>query len=98
MRVTGFIADPKCDRGNAKLQYLFVNGRWFRDRSLAHALQESFRGLLMTGMTARYLRSEPGGRGSEVDTEALWWPPAKIAGRYLGPFLAHHLHLAQTAP
>jgi DNA mismatch repair protein MutL len=52
MRLTGFIADPKCDRGNAKLQYLFVNGRWFRDRSLAHALQESFRGLLMTGRYA----------------------------------------------
>jgi DNA mismatch repair protein MutL len=52
MRVTGYIADPKCDRGNAKLQYLFVNGRWFRDRSVAHALQESFRGLLMTGRYA----------------------------------------------
>ncbi|MCE9562489.1 MAG: DNA mismatch repair endonuclease MutL [Planctomycetes bacterium] len=48
-RVTGFIADPKCDRGNAKLQYLFVNGRWFRDRSVAHAMQEAFRGLLMSG-------------------------------------------------
>ena len=48
-RVVGYIADPKCDRGNAKLQYLFVNGRWFRDRSLAHALQDSYRGLLMTG-------------------------------------------------
>ena len=52
VRLTGFIADPKCDRGNAKLQYLFVNGRWFRDRSLAHALQEAFRGLLMTGRYA----------------------------------------------
>ncbi|MBN9121787.1 MAG: DNA mismatch repair endonuclease MutL, partial [Planctomycetes bacterium] len=52
MRLTGFVADPKCDRGNAKLQYLFVNGRWFRDRSLAHALQESFRGLLMSGRYA----------------------------------------------
>ena len=52
MRLTGFIADPKCDRGNARLQYLFVNGRWFRDRSVAHALQESFRGLLMTGRYA----------------------------------------------
>jgi len=49
MRVTGFIADPKCDRGNAKLQYLFVNGRWIRDRSIAHAMQEAFRGLLMVG-------------------------------------------------
>ncbi|MBN8900184.1 MAG: hypothetical protein J0H57_04050, partial [Rhodospirillales bacterium] len=51
-RLVGFIADPKCDRGNAKLQYLFVNGRWFRDRSLGHALQESYRGLLMTGRYA----------------------------------------------
>jgi len=52
MRLTGLVADPKCDRGNAKLQYLFVNGRWFRDRSLAHALQEAYRGLLMTGRYA----------------------------------------------
>jgi DNA mismatch repair protein MutL len=52
VRATGFIADPKCDRGNAKLQYLFVNGRWFRDRSIAHALQEAYRGLLMTGRYA----------------------------------------------
>jgi DNA mismatch repair protein MutL len=48
-RLTGYVADPACDRGNAKLQYLFVNGRWFRDRSLAHALQEAYRGLLMAG-------------------------------------------------
>ncbi len=49
LRLRGFVADPKCERGNSKLQYLFVNGRWFRDRSLSHALQESFRGLLMSG-------------------------------------------------
>jgi DNA mismatch repair protein MutL len=52
VRLTGYVADPACDRGNAKLQYLFVNGRWFRDRSLAHALQEAYRGLLMTGRYA----------------------------------------------
>lgn len=52
IRISGFIADPKCDRGNAKLQYLFVNGRWFRDRSIAHAMQEAFRGLLMSGRYA----------------------------------------------
>ncbi len=52
MRVSGLIADPKCDRGNPKLQYLFVNGRWFRDRSIGHALQEAYRGLLMTGRYA----------------------------------------------
>ncbi len=52
VRLTGLIADPACDRGNPKLQYLFVNGRWFRDRSLGHALQEAYRGLLMTGRYA----------------------------------------------
>jgi DNA mismatch repair protein MutL len=48
----GFIADPACERGNARMQYLFVNGRWIRDRSLGHALQEAYRGLLMTGRYA----------------------------------------------
>ena len=52
VRLTGLIADPACDRGNAKLQYLFVNGRWVRDRGLGHALQEAYRGLLMTGRFA----------------------------------------------
>ncbi len=52
MRVTGHVADPSCDRGNPKLQYFFVNGRWFRDRSVGHALQEAYRGLLMTGRYA----------------------------------------------
>jgi DNA mismatch repair protein MutL len=46
------VADPACERGNAKMQYLFVNGRPIRDRSLGHALQEAYRGLLMTGRYA----------------------------------------------
>jgi len=48
----GFIADPACERGNAKMQYLFVNGRWVRDRTLGHAVQEAYRGLVMTGRYA----------------------------------------------
>jgi sulfide:quinone oxidoreductase len=56
-----------------------------------------FRGLLVTGMAPRYLRGEPGGRDSAVDTEALWWPPAKISGRYLAPFLASRLGLASVS-
>jgi DNA mismatch repair protein MutL len=48
----GFIGDPACDRGTAKMQYLFLNGRWIRDRSLGHALQEAYRGLLMSGRYA----------------------------------------------
>jgi sulfide:quinone oxidoreductase len=48
------------------------------------------RGLLLTGRQPRYLRHElAGGAGdaSEASPEPLWWPPAKIVGRYLAPFL-----------
>jgi DNA mismatch repair protein MutL len=48
----GHVADPSCERGNGRMLYLFVNGRWVRDRSLAHAVQEAYRGLLMTGRYA----------------------------------------------
>jgi sulfide:quinone oxidoreductase len=56
------------------------------------------RGLLLTGMAPRYLRTQVGTAESVVDTEALWWPPAKIAGRYLTPFLAARLGLSVTLP
>ena len=49
--------------------------------------------MLLTGSTPRYLRAEvTGGRGEnrEVSDHALWWPPSKIAGRYLSPYLAEH--------
>jgi sulfide:quinone oxidoreductase len=61
------------------------------------------RGLLLTGGNPVYLRSEPQQSGSRVadaielrDVQgamsttagALWWPPDKIAGRYLAPYLA----------
>lgn len=49
------------------------------------------RGLLLTGRAPRYLRAEVlRGRAtrSTAEEEAIWWPPAKIAGRRLGPFLA----------
>jgi DNA mismatch repair protein MutL len=49
LRVQGFVADPAHNRGNNRMQYLFLNGRYIRDRALAHALTEAYRGLLMTG-------------------------------------------------
>lgn len=48
-RVSGCVADPACDRGNNRLQYFFVNGRWFRDRSLQFALADAYRNLIMSG-------------------------------------------------
>jgi sulfide:quinone oxidoreductase len=52
------------------------------------------RGLLLTGLAPRFLRSVDS--VSVVDTQPLWWPPGKIVGRYLSPFLAHHLGLASA--
>jgi sulfide:quinone oxidoreductase len=48
------------------------------------------RGLLLTGRQPRYLRHEltgSAGDASSASPEPLWWPPAKIVGRYLAPFL-----------
>jgi DNA mismatch repair protein MutL len=47
--LAGFAASPSHSRANARLQYLFLNGRAIRDRSLQHALGEAYRGLLLTG-------------------------------------------------
>lgn len=58
------------------------------------------RGLLLTGAIPAFLRAEiAGGHGaaSTVDVEPLWWPPGKIAGRYLAPFLAAHTGLTAAA-
>jgi sulfide:quinone oxidoreductase len=59
------------------------------------------RGLLLTGGAPRFLRSDlTSGHGdtSETSLDALWWPPGKIAGRYLGPYLAEAVGLAAGEP
>jgi sulfide:quinone oxidoreductase len=56
------------------------------------------RGLLLTGFVPRYLRADVQTGGSVVDTEPLWWPPAKIVGRHLAPFLATQLGLSASLP
>jgi sulfide:quinone oxidoreductase len=56
------------------------------------------RGLLLTGFVPRYLRTDVQAGTSTVDTEALWWPPAKVVGRHLAPFLAEHLGLSAALP
>jgi sulfide:quinone oxidoreductase len=49
------------------------------------------RGLLLTGGPARFLRADiSGGAGDDsmISSATLWWPPDKIAGRYLAPYLS----------
>lgn len=45
----GYVAHPSQSRSSPKGQFLFVGGRYVRDRSLGHALSEAYRGLLMVG-------------------------------------------------
>jgi DNA mismatch repair protein MutL len=49
VQLRGFVADPSQSRSNNRMQYLLLNGRYIRDRSLQHALVEAYRGLLMVG-------------------------------------------------
>jgi len=48
------------------------------------------RGRLLTGRREQYLRFDAGGGAGEGETapHPLWWPPSKIAGRWLAPWLA----------
>jgi len=47
------------------------------------------RGLLLTGGDDRFLRNAVAGGGGEGEIAAhtLWWPPTKIAGRYISGYL-----------
>ncbi len=83
----GFMADPSCERGHARMQYLFVNGRFIRDRSLGHAIQEAYRGLLMTGRYAvafLFLEVPP----DQVDVNVH---PTKIEVRFQNSQMLYHL-------
>jgi sulfide:quinone oxidoreductase len=58
-------------------------------------IRPTLRGMLLTGIAPIYLRSQIAGTGSSFETAGnpLWWPPSKIAGRYLAPYLARHNQL-----
>jgi sulfide:quinone oxidoreductase len=47
------------------------------------------RGMLFTGGEPRFMRSDVPGTDPEIGgaSYALWWPPTKVAGRYLAPYL-----------
>ena len=47
------------------------------------------RGMMLTGRGKAWMRHQPAGDGEGTTLRrALWWPPTKIAGRYLSPYLA----------
>ena len=50
------------------------------------------RGMLFAGGAARYMR------GDAVAAQPLWWPPTKIAGRYLAPYMYEREPAAEPGP
>jgi sulfide:quinone oxidoreductase len=67
----------------------------------AHSFAPVLRGVLLTGGAPLYLRAELDAAGrrrsvttghgalhGDISSRALWWPPAKVAGRYLAPYLS----------
>jgi sulfide:quinone oxidoreductase len=73
-------------------------------RRIARPFRPVLRGLLLTGGAPLYLRAELDPTGDvrvhsdalgetapiagEASRRALWWPPGKVAGRFLAPYLA----------
>ena len=74
----GYVGHPSQSRPSNKGQYLFIGGRYVRDRSLSHALAEAYRGLLMVNrMPVAYVCLEA--PAEEVDVNVH---PTKIEVRF----------------
>jgi sulfide:quinone oxidoreductase len=89
----GGLATQQADAAAATIAYEL--GALAEPRPFAPVL----RGLLLTGGAPLYLRAEldpEGGRrearhrrlAGAVSSRALWWPPGKVAGLYLAPYLS----------
>ncbi|NBW96551.1 MAG: DNA mismatch repair endonuclease MutL, partial [Planctomycetia bacterium] len=79
--VRGFVGRPDDDMASGRLQHLFVAGRPFRDRSLLHAVQEAYRGLLLSGRQPIVFLSF----ALPADTVDVNVHPAKMEVRFRDP-------------
>jgi DNA mismatch repair protein MutL len=89
-RVWGLAGLPEIARPTAKFQYLYLNARPIKDRSLSHAMKEAYRGLMppdMQPVVVVFLSVNP----EEVDVNVH---PAKSEVRFREPGRAHGLVLA----
>lgn len=55
MRLSGWLGHPSDARGQADLQYVYVNGRIVKDKTISHALRMAYDGILHGHQHAAYL-------------------------------------------
>ncbi|PNS07987.1 DNA mismatch repair endonuclease MutL [Solilutibacter silvestris] len=53
--VSGWIADPTYNRASADQQYVYVNGRSIRDRTIAHGVKQAYADVLYHGRQPAYV-------------------------------------------
>ncbi len=88
--VSGYVGRPEDDMASTRLQHLFVAGRPFRDRSILHAVQEAYRGLLLSGrQPIAFLRFDLPPDAVDVNVH-----PAKIEVRFREPARLYRLVLS----
>ncbi|MHC4187728.1 MAG: DNA mismatch repair endonuclease MutL, partial [Planctomycetota bacterium] len=49
LKIYALLGRPEISRANNKLQYVFINGRFIRDKFISHAIKEAYRGHLEPG-------------------------------------------------
>ncbi|NBV44555.1 MAG: DNA mismatch repair endonuclease MutL [Planctomycetia bacterium] len=83
----GLVGRPEDDLATGRLQHFFVGGRPFRDRTILHAVQEGYRGVLLSGrQPMAFLRFDMPPTAVDVNVH-----PAKMEVRFREPDRLHRL-------
>ncbi len=90
IEIVGLISRPDTSRANNKFQYVFLNGRFIRDKFISHAVREAYRALIEPGkfpIVFLFLKMSP----EDFDVNVH---PTKIEVRFDNANLVHSQILA----
>ena len=85
LNIFALLGRPGISRTNSKLQYVFLNGRFIRDKFISHAIKEAYRGCLEPGrFGVVFLRIQLPYEDYDVNVH-----PTKIEVRFYNANLVH---------